>query len=153
VRAWEQVFSILQGFGLLGDKRMHAWEQVHTILQGFDRPLDPPKAVPSRNLADNVVVVLSVEEVEVAVANEGGVAGFISSTQGDEGKSNLRRVEDVAEGDDGEVIINRNLDLNRTLANSPKVRLSAAEIGFGSMKVKSVNASMYGDMWQLAPLS
>lgn len=64
---------------------MHAWEQGHTILRGFDRPLDTPKAVPSRNLADNIVAVLSVEEVEVTVANEGRVASFINSTQGNGG--------------------------------------------------------------------
>ena len=64
---------------------MIAWEQVGTILQGFGG-LNTPKAILSGDFTDNDIVVCTVNEMKFPIWDEGGVTGFVSSAQRDEGE-------------------------------------------------------------------
>ena len=55
-----------------------AWEQVGTILQGFGGS-NAPEAIPSGDFANDNVVMCSVNKVEFPILDEGGVTGFVGS--------------------------------------------------------------------------
>jgi len=75
------------------------------------------EAVLSGDYADNSIVVCVVKEVKFPISDDGGIASFISLTQGDESEGDVWSVTSVPEGDWGKSVSIRDPNVKVSLAD------------------------------------